>query len=308
MSSPSSHATYRGRFAPTPSGPLHAGSLVTALASWLDARAARGRWLIRIDDLDRARCPTGAESQILRQLEAHGLTWDEAPRRQSLHLDEYEAAIELLKGQGLLFECSCTRAQLARSSREGIDGPVYPGTCRDGAKGAGKRSLRFRVQIGETAVDDAIQGPLARNNQTDIGDFVVRRSDGIFGYHLACVVDEHAQRITDVVRGCDLLGSTLCQHLLQQALGYGTPAYAHLAVLHDPSGRKLSKQNHAPPIEARNAGANLFSALGLLGQAPPPALERSSAGEILDWARAHWDRASLPRRAEIALATQMSYT
>lgn len=308
MSSPSLSTTYRGRFAPTPSGPLHAGSLVTALASWLDARAQRGRWLIRIDDLDHARCPPGAESQILRQLEAHGLTWDEAPRRQSQHLAEYEAALTQLSAGGMLYECSCTRAQLLRASHEGVDGPVYPGTCSKGPQGSGKRSLRFRVGTGETTIDDAIQGPVSRSNEADIGDFVVRRNDGIFGYHLACVVDEQAQRITDVVRGADLLGSTLCQKRLQRALDYPVPAYAHLAVLVDEAGRKLSKQNHARPIDTRKAADNLFEALGLLGQQPPSTLERASAGEILDWARTHWERKHLPRRASLAPGTQMSYT
>ena len=305
---PSATPIYRGRFAPTPSGPLHLGSLVTALASWLDARVVRGRWLLRIDDLDRARCPPGADHQILRQLEAHGLTWDESPRRQSQHRAEYEAALAELAGKGLLYECSCTRAQLARSCTDGIDGPVYPGTCRNGASGSGPRALRLRIAEGETAVDDALQGHCSRLNSRDIGDFVVRRSDGIFGYHLACAVDEHAQRITDVVRGADLLGSTFCQQLLQQVLGYSPPAYLHLPVLLDRSGRKLSKQNHAPSIDAARAGDNLFIALELLGHPPPEALGGAPARELLDWARGYWRRESLPRRAELAVATQMSYT
>jgi glutamyl-Q tRNA(Asp) synthetase len=244
----------------------------------------------------------------LRQLEAHGLTWDEAPRRQSQHLAEYEAALKTLADKGLLYECSCTRAKLTRTAREGIDGPVYAGTCREGAKGSGKRSLRFRVGPGETSIEDAIQGRVSRNNDADIGDFMIRRSDGIFGYHLACVVDEQAQRITDVVRGADLLSSSLSQQLLQQALGYTLPSHAHLAVLVDESGRKLSKQNHARPIDPRRAGLNLFEAFCLLGQQPPDSLERSSAREMLDWGRSNWNRSQLPRRPSLALPTQMSYT
>jgi glutamyl-Q tRNA(Asp) synthetase len=308
MPSPALSTTYRGRFAPTPSGPLHRGSLLTALASWLDARTLRGRWLIRIDDLDHARCPRGAESQILRQLEAHGLTWDETPRRQSQHLDEYEAALSALRAQGQIFECSCTRAKLARSSYEGVDGPVYPGSCRQGPQRSGPCSLRFRVDPGEIRLEDAIQGQISRNNETGIGDFIVRRSDDVFGYHLACVVDEQAQRITDIVRGADLLGSTLCQKLLQRALGYHEPGYAHLPVLVDESGRKLSKQNHALPIDALKAAENLFESLVLLGQMPPATLERASGGEILDWGRRHWDRSRLPGQPSLALPTRMSYT
>ena len=308
MPSPSLTTTYRGRFAPTPSGPLHLGSLLTALASWLDARAAHGRWLLRIDDLDQARCPPGAENQILRQLEAHGLTWDEAPRRQSQHRAEYQAALKTLTERGLVYECSCTRAQLARAGHDGIDGPVYPGTCRQGPRGSGKRSMRFRVAPGPILLEDGIQGVTARDGESDIGDFIVQRSDGIFGYHLACVVDEHAQRITDVVRGADLLGSSLCQKLLQQAFAYTPPSYAHLAVLVDESGRKLSKQNHAIPIDARMAGSNLFTSLNVLGQQPPAALERAGVREILDWARPHWRRDQLARHHSLALATQMSYT
>jgi glutamyl-Q tRNA(Asp) synthetase len=299
---------YRGRFAPTPSGPLHMGSLVTALASWLDARAKKGQWLLRIDDLDHLRCPAGTEQQILKQLEGHGLQWDEAPRRQSDHLAEYEAALAQLAAQGRLYECSCTRAQLAATSHQGVDGPVYAGTCREGAGGEGRRSLRFRVPPGEVVLDDAIQGLCRRSNEDDIGDFVVRRNDGIHGYHLACAVDEQAQRITHIVRGADLLASTLCQRLLQDALGCTPPAYAHLPVLVDIEGRKLSKQNHAAPIVVAHAGGNLLNALALLAQQPPIALQDAPPPEVLAWAVAHWAPERLPRQATLGLSTRMPYS
>ena len=302
------NAIYRGRFAPTPSGPLHLGSLLTALASWLDARAARGRWLLRIDDLDRARCPAEAEPTILRQLEAHGLTWDETPRRQSAHLAEYEAALEVLGTRQRLFACTCTRAMLAKASLDGPDGPVYPGTCRAGNARRGPQATRFRIDDGLTRLDDSIQGACNRSNARDIGDFIVRRNDGIPGYHLACTVDEIALNVTHVVRGADLLGSTFCQLQLFQELGAPPPAYGHLPVLIDSrDGHKLSKQNHASPVDARHAGDNLLLCLSLLGQDPPPVLERGTAGEILDWALANWGIRSVPGRAELALHPGMSY-
>jgi len=204
-------SSYRGRFAPTPSGPLHLGSLLTALASWLDARAAGGHWLLRIDDLDQARCPPGAESRILRQLEDHGLFWDEPPRYQSAHLAQYETMRESLRDLGLLYACSCTRATLMRTATQGPDGPVYPGTCRMAPvsrRDARALSLRFAVPNERSRFIDRIQGEMTRDNRSEIGDFAVWRSDGIAGYHLACVVDDVAQGITHIVRGADLLGAS----------------------------------------------------------------------------------------------------
>jgi glutamyl-Q tRNA(Asp) synthetase len=292
-------ATYRGRFAPTPSGPLHMGSLLTAFASWLDARRARGRWLLRIDDLDRPRCSAAAETEILRQLEAHGLTWDETPRRQSQHVSEYQAALAQLRKQGRIYVCRCTRARLALTGRDGPDGPVYAGTCREAGLG-GNGALRLRLPAGSTGFEDRIQGAVRRDNAGQIGDFVVYRSDGICGYHLACSVDEHAQGITHVVRGADLIGSTLCQLQVSDALGYDAPVYAHLPVVVDCSGRKLSKQNHARPVERQQAGANLLECLELLGQAPPPALARAGSEEILAWAQSHWTIDAVPRKTSVA--------
>jgi glutamyl-Q tRNA(Asp) synthetase len=284
---------YRGRFAPTPSGPLHLGSLLTALASFLEARRAGGAWLLRIDDLDAPRCPPGAADTILRQLEAHVLHWDGAPRRQSAHRDEYRGALEALQRRGLLYRCGCTRAQLRTAARPGPDGPVYAGTCR--ALNLARGSLRLRPAPGRRCLDDAWQGRQCRDLEAEVGDVVVLRADGQPSYQLACAVDEHAQAITDVVRGVDLLGSTFQQGCIQAALGLRVPRYRHVPVLVDDHGRKLSKQNHAPAADPARATANLHRCLELLGQAPPPALASGTAARVLQWAVVHWDAARVPR-------------
>ncbi|TAJ52892.1 MAG: tRNA glutamyl-Q(34) synthetase GluQRS [Nevskiaceae bacterium] len=287
-----SGAAYRGRFAPTPSGPLHLGSLLTALASWLRARQAGGGWLLRIDDLDQARCPPGAREMIFRQLEAHGLYWDGTPRIQSEHLQEYAAALEQLRAQGGVYPCSCTRARLAIESRPGPDGPVYSGRCRASpTDSAATNAFRWRVPGGRVVLDDPVQGQLWRDAESEIGDFVLRRSDGIYGYQLACVVDEQAQGITEVVRGADLIGSSLRQLLLLHALSLPVPAYVHLPVLATPDGRKLSKQNGAAALDERSASRNLLLCLRALGQEPPAALRGAATQEILDWALRHWSLA-----------------
>jgi glutamyl-Q tRNA(Asp) synthetase len=298
----STRAGYRGRFAPTSSGPLHLGSLLTALASWLQARQAGGAWLLRIDDLDAERCRPEHADAILRQLEAHGLLWDEPPRVQSRHLAEYEAAFERLHDLGLLYPCACTRAQLAQDSRPGVDGPVYAGTCRDRGVVSERPAWRLRAGGGPLLLHDPWQGELRRDLAGDVGDFVVRRADGQFGYQLACVVDEAAQGITEVVRGADLIGSSFRQRRLQALLGLPAPAYRHLPVLVGPDGRKLSKQNHARPIDAAHAADNLRYCLELLGQAPPPQPGGGAAIEVLNWALSHWNPAAVPGGVQHSIA------
>ena len=287
---------YRGRFAPTPSGPLHLGSLLTALASFLAARHTGGAWLLRVDDLDGPRCRPEHADTILRQLEAHGLHWDETVRYQSRHEPDYEAAFERLLHAGHCYRCSCTRARLAASSRPGVDGPVYPGTCRDAGIDSPDTAWRLRLPPGSVELDDPLHGRLLRDLQQEVGDFVIRRADGRIGYQLASVVDEAAQGITDVVRGADLIGSSLRQVWLMQRLGQSPPAFLHIPVLLDAAGHKLSKQNHAAPIGNDTAAQNLIRGLTLLGQAPFAADWHGRIDDILARAIRDWDPALIPRR------------
>lgn len=289
---------YRGRFAPTPSGPLHLGSLCTALASYLDARHAGGRWLIRIDDLDAPRCRPEHADEILRQLEAHGLRWDETVRYQSHHCDDYDAAFAQLLADGLCYVCTCTRARLADTSRPGIDGPVYAGTCRSaGHQGPG--ATRLRVPDGRLSLVDRLHGTITRELRAEVGDFVIRRADGLIGYQLASAIDEHEQGISSLVRGADLIGSSLRQKILLQHFGIAVPAYLHVPVLLDGHGLKLSKQNHALPIASANAAQNLIRALTLLGQTAFAADWHGRVDDILRLAVDNWDPSLIPRRLDL---------
>lgn len=261
---------------------------MTALASWLEARRQRGAWLLRIDDLDVPRCVPGAADQVLAQLEAHGLQWDEAPRYQSNHVADYETALGKLAAEGALYACRCTRAVLAQSARPGPDGAVYPGTCRGSRDLSGPCATRLQVSGGTLCFEDGWQGRQCRDLESEVGDFSLRRSDGLLSYQLACAIDEAAQGITDVVRGVDLLGSSFRQLHLQQRLGLPSPAYRHLPVLVDATGQKLSKQNHAPAVSAAQAAANLHDCLRHLRQAPPAALRGGHHAAVLDWALNHW--------------------
>jgi glutamyl-Q tRNA(Asp) synthetase len=281
---------YTGRFAPSPSGPLHMGSLVAALASWLDARAAGGRWLVRIEDLDRPRCAPGADHAILRSLARLGLDWDGEVVRQSERLALYREALERLGA--LTYWCGCSRREIADSSlRLAADGAhVYPGTCRGGAARAA-RALRVRTTREVIAFVDRVQGPQEQVLERDIGDFVLYRADGLFAYQLAVVVDDAAQGITDVVRGADLLDSTPRQIFLQRLLGLSTPRYLHVPVALDAAGEKLSKQTRALPLDASPLA--LQQALAFLGQ--PPA---SSLAEAVR----QWNPALICRQRALGLA------
>ena len=278
---------YIGRFAPSPTGPLHLGSLIAAAASWLDARAAGGRWLVRIEDLDRPRCVPGAAAAILRALERLGLHWDGEVLYQSRRLEHYRAALENLAPH--TYWCGCTRREIADSSLGlAADGAhIYPGTCRAGT--AHKRALRVRTTRDAIVFIDRVQGRCEQVLEHDIGDFVLYRADGLFAYQLAVVVDDAAQGVTDVVRGADLLDSTPRQIYLQRLLGLPTPRYLHVPVALDMEGAKLSKQTAAAPIEA-DASA-LRHALRFLGQP-----EAATLGEAL---RA-WNPQLISRRRAMA--------
>lgn len=288
---------YRGRFAPTPSGPLHFGSLLTALASYLDARQANGVWLLRIDDLDGPRCVPGASDTILEQLQQHGLIWDETPYFQSQQLAAYESALDALRTRGLLYRCRCTRRILRQTALPGPDAPVYPGSCRDAQVSDEPSALRLRLAEHVEELNDRWQGLVRRDLQTQVGDFVVRRVDGQIAYQLACAIDESRQGISHVVRGADLLSSSFAQRTVARSLNLETPEYGHLPVVVDASGKKLSKQHHAPPIDGAQAAENLRQVLRQLGQAQPPA--GSSVNRIIDFAISHWNPSAVPNGAEI---------
>lgn len=293
-------APYVGRFAPSPTGPLHHGSLLAAVGSYLEARAAGGRWLLRIEDLDPPREVPGAADGILRTLAAYGFEWDGEVVYQSRRLDHYRAALDGLAAAGLAYPCACTRREIADSSLRGIDGPVYPGTCRAGlAAGRAPRAWRLRVGEGETGFLDAVQGWQAQVLARDLGDFVLLRADGYFAYQLAVVVDDALQGVSHVVRGADLLDSTPRQIHLQQALGHPLPGYAHLPVLTNPAGEKLSKQTRAPALEIDRAGLELWQALTILGQQPPAELRGAAPAEVWRWAFVHWRLDVVPRQRAI---------
>jgi len=287
---------YRGRFAPSPSGPLHFGSLVTALGSCLDARVKGGAWLLRIDDLDPPRVVPGATEAILRALEIYGFEWDGPVQFQSRRGEAYAAAFETLQKTGAVYACGCTRREIADSIVGLPGGAVYPGTCRGGLA-PGKVARAFRVNTERARVEflDRLQGPVVADLAEEAGDFIVLRADGLFAYQLAAVVDDAEQGITDVVRGADLLDSSLRQIHLQHLLGLPTPNYLHLPVAVNELGEKLSKQTLAPPLDLAHPGPALVRALDFLGQQPPPELGGAGVGEIWEWARRNWREARLPR-------------
>lgn len=284
--------TYRGRFAPSPTGPLHFGSLVAAIASWLDARAAGGEWHLRIEDVDVPRTATGAQDAILRTLEALGLAWDGPIVRQSERTARYQEALDVLKGRGFTYRCGCSRKEIADSGVHGLDGIVYPGACRNAAVPPDTpASERFLVSRDLVAFDDRVQGRIAQSLALDIGDFVVKRRDGLFAYQLAVVVDDADLGVTDVVRGADLLDSTPRQIVLQRALGVASPRYLHFPVA-TRGGEKLSKQTLATAIDAASGGAAIAAALRFLGQEPP---EPGKASAMLEDATRRWDPRRIPR-------------
>jgi len=258
--------SYLGRFAPSPTGPLHAGSLVAALASWLDARAHGGKWLVRIEDVDGPRCPPGMDQVILGQLAALGLAPDEAPVWQSRRSELYQAALDRLITSGHAYGCACTRAEIAAAAgpRPKHGELVYPGTCRDGTHGRPVRAWRMRVQ-GRVDWHDRRLGPQSQDLDTEVGDFVLKRADGLWAYQLAVVVDDAEQGITDVVRGEDLADNTPRQIALQRALGFTTPRYLHAPLVLAEDGHKLSKQNGAAAIDVTNPAARLREAAEGLG-------------------------------------------
>ncbi|MDF0604953.1 tRNA glutamyl-Q(34) synthetase GluQRS [Neisseriaceae bacterium TC5R-5] len=284
---------YRGRFAPSPTGLLHAGSLCTAVGSYLCARSCGGQWLLRIEDLDPPREVPGAADAILRTLEAFGFEWDGEVVYQSRRHALYQQALEQLIASGQAYSCVCTRKQIASKARRGVDGFIYPGTCRQHpVVSTAGCAWRLRVSAEELILQDGVQGEYRQNLANDIGDFVLLRADGYWAYQLAVVVDDAEQGMTDIVRGADLLVSTPRQWYLQQCLQLPVPNYLHLPVLLNQAGEKLSKQTLAPAIAAGDYIGQLRAALQLLGHFPPA--ECCSLAELWQWALAHWTLAKIP--------------
>jgi glutamyl-Q tRNA(Asp) synthetase len=282
---------YRGRFAPTPSGPLHFGSLVAAMASYLDARHQGGEWLVRMEDLDPPREVRGAADAILRALDVFGFEWDGPILYQHTRREAYRAALDELGRLGLTYGCNCSRKRLSAVAQRGIDGPVYPGTCRRRPPGE-HLAVRLRVPREQVQFQDRLQGLVSCNLPEECGDFVLRRADGVHAYQLAVVVDDAAQGVTHIVRGADLLTSSPRQIALQRYLQCPTPSYLHLPIALDSEGHKLSKQTLATPLDPKQPLPGLMAALEFLGM-PCPA-DIAARQDFWDWAVHCWPLRQLP--------------
>ena len=295
-------SAYIGRFAPSPTGPLHFGSLVCALASFLDARHHHGKWLVRIEDLDPPREISGATTTILKQLESHGLWWDGDLLYQSQRSEAYQAALTQLQDNGLTYTCDCNRQRIAEL------GGIYDGHCRQrevSSKSAVRLQLPDRDSDSEITFDDLIMGPYRQNLDSDVGDFVIKRRDGLISYQLAVTVDDYFQKISHIIRGADLLDSTPRQLYLQRCLGFfsadtAAMQYGHVPLAINAEGHKLSKQNHAPAVISGSESNSLWQALKWLQQAPPSELQSDSVENILNWATANWSIANIPTKMAVA--------
>lgn len=284
---------YRGRFAPSPTGKPHLGTLIAAVASYLQARSKGGEWLLRIEDVDTARRVAGADDEILRTLDKFGFEWDHEVLWQSRRSDLYQQALERLIAAGLAFPCTCSRKLLAQTAAE-LSG-IYPGTCRT-RKFPFEHEHAIRLRAADTTIgfDDAVAGEYRQSLASSCGDFVIKRRDGLFAYQLAVVVDDALQGVTEVVRGADLLDSTPRQIYLQQCLEYEQPDYLHLPLILDQHGRKLSKSEGAAELTPARPATSLHKALAHLGQQPPRELVQASTADIWQWALENWDIAKIP--------------
>lgn len=293
-------SSYVGRFAPSPTGPLHFGSLLAAVASYLQARRCGGRWLVRIEDIDPPRESPGSVGLILSALEAYGFEWHGDVSYQSNNRQAQDVAATRLLESGLAYHCGCSRLDLGQV-RQGALGAIYPGTCRNGFSGS-EFSVRVRTNDDPVEFDDALQGPQRQSLESESGDFVIVRRDGLIAYQLAVVVDDHLQGITEVVRGVDLLDSTPRQIWLQRLLRYPTPAYMHIPVAVNRAGEKLSKSTWATAIHVAEPRPTLMAALRALGQDPPDDLAHGALSEIWSWAAGNWQPQVLHGRKSIQAA------
>ena len=285
---------YIGRFAPSPTGPLHFGSLIAAIASYLDARANNGVWLVRMEDLDPPREDEGAAEKILDQLIAVKLQWDEEVLFQSTRLENYEDALKILTDNNYCFECACTRPQIKAM------GSVYNGRCRDRSTPPREKfAIRVRVEDRSIGFEDLVQGNYQQNLKKEVGDFVILRKDKLYAYQLAVIVDDAFQDVTHIIRGFDLIDSTPRQIYLQQLLGYHTPIYGHIPVIVNNQGQKLSKQHFADPIDVNNGAKLIHQALKFLNLNPPEINSSAPCSEQLAWGIENWDVQAVPKLANI---------
>ncbi len=291
---------YVGRFAPSPTGPLHFGSLLAAVASYLQAKSQSGRWILRVEDIDPPRQQDGAIEEILTALECYGFEWDGPVIYQSDNAERHQQIVAELRAAGLAYPCSCSRRDLATAS-QGPLGAIYPGTCRNGCQGD---EFAIRVRTNDAAIEfvDVVQGTQCQHLESESGDFVILRRDSLIAYHLAVVADDFDQRITEVVRGIDLLDSTPRQIHLQRLLDYPTPAYLHIPIAENAAGQKLSKLTGTPAIPLADVGPTLVLALEALGQQPPPELAMSSLQDIWIWSFKHWQPAIMYMQTAISTA------
>jgi len=290
---------YRGRFAPTPSGPLHFGSIVTALGSYLDAKSNKGKWFVRIDDIDQSRKKFNADKIILNQLKQLGLIWDEPVVYQTQQINLYEIALKNLKNLKCVFPCDCPRNK--------IKNLVYPGTCRNKiAILNSNHSIRIRIDNSKISVADRLQGFYTQSIESEIGDFIIKRADGHFAYHLATVIDDNEQKITDIVRGFDLLDSTPRQVFLQKKLKYDEPNYLHLPIAIDSTGRKISKADKETTSVISSPTIVLVNVLRFLGHCPPDGIENTNTETILKWGIENWNVDLLPKKSKINYSVKLS--
>ncbi len=289
-----------GRFAPSPTGPLHFGSLIAAVGSYLQAKHNSGLWYVRIEDLDPPREVPGAADSILHTLEKYGFQWDSSILYQSQRGKYYQEALNSLLNNHQAYPCTCSRKMIQQIARQGREGLIYPGTCRQNTGQPDKQySIRIRCHNQAISFGDALQGTISQRLETDAGDYVIYRSDGFAAYQLAVTIDDAAQKISEVVRGSDLLYSTPRQIHLQQQLGYSTPHYIHLPIAVNHQGKKLSKQTHAPALSVDNPLPALIKALQFLNQSPPETLQEATLDEFWQWAIQHWQLDKIPKQHTI---------
>jgi glutamyl-Q tRNA(Asp) synthetase len=295
--SSSKSAAYKGRFAPSPTGPMHFGTLVAAVGSYLQAKKNNGEWLMRMEDVDITRKVKGADTDILNTLENFGFEWDGEVTYQSKRTEYYEEALKILTAQSLVFPCLCSRKLLADLKND-----IYPGTCRKRhLPETGEHALRVFAKDIDIELNDIVMGSQPQNIKQQCGDFVIKRRDGLFAYQLAVVVDDALQNITEIVRGADLLDSTPRQIYLQRLLSYPTPSYCHLPLAADASGNKISKSEGGTEVDVKNREKLLVKALQFLGQKPPDDLLRSQLNDIWSWAIEHWEINQVPTEKKLCV-------